>query len=171
MNKKKLAILIGTLVILVPITVYAVSTLVGGTKTTTSVGYNEISYSYSPSSFNSYSAGEKTGGFYVYKNEGCDAYIRARINLSDSRIEKYITTVINSDYWELNDDGYYYYKDILHDGEQSKPLISSYTISSDYPTKYNDYSKKQYYVMYAESVQANGSDNCIEAFNKVKYSN
>ena len=73
---------------------------------------------------------------YVTNAGNVDCYVRVRIEVSDSRVEKDLTIDYNSsedfnsesaDWYKK--DGWYYYKKILKPGEDTKSLFKTVTIS------------------------------------------
>ena len=62
----------------------------------------------------------------------------------------------NDTYWEMRDDGWFYYKEILKSGETTKePLMKSYILSAETGNEYKG--KEAQIVVTMESVQAEGN--------------
>lgn len=66
----------------------------------------------------------------VKNTETASCYIRARVTMSPSQIEKYVSLKgLNTADWILNSDGYYYYNKILKPGDVSFALFEGYEVA------------------------------------------
>ncbi|MGN0538203.1 MAG: SipW-dependent-type signal peptide-containing protein [Acutalibacteraceae bacterium] len=86
-------------------------------------------------------AGDTVSKIVQVKNTGTgDTYIRAKITVDfEDNTElstDMITLNLNTDKWELAEDGYYYYKDIVPAGETTEALFDSFVLSTDAGNEY-----------------------------------
>lgn len=69
---------------------------------------------------------------YVVNSGDVDCYVRLKVAVSDSRIEKGLTIDYNTeDFSYSSEDGYWYYKSVLKPGEQTVPIFSTVSIAED----------------------------------------
>ncbi|MDO4632514.1 MAG: hypothetical protein Q4B01_01505, partial [Eubacteriales bacterium] len=96
--------------------------------------------------------GERTDKKVNIRNTGsADALVRVKLDY-DSSI---LIPELNTGLWELHDDGYFYYKEILKSGEITKePLLNSVTLSEKAGESYQG--KELQLLVSAETVQAEG---------------
>lgn len=104
------------------------------------------------------SSGEE--GFQV------DCYVRASLGYSDSVIGKAVVLKnLDKENWVYKNDGYYYYRHVLKEGESTSPLFTGFFIDS---TKVEDLLPDQIgefkIQIYQESVQASGYSDFEEAW-------
>lgn len=99
-------------------------------------------------------------------NANCDAYVRMRISFSHSDIAQAVTLEgLSSSGWIWGDDGYYYYPEILREGENTPPLFQAVHVSGDQLTEAAEkYLADFRLVLYEESVQAKGFSSYREAW-------
>ena len=85
-----------------------------------------------------------------------DCYVRARILFSNSEIGNAATlNGLDTAAWVLSEDGYYYYQNILHEGETTAPVFTSVSIdSSKIPESAADYFTGFRVTIYEESISA-----------------
>jgi len=73
------------------------------------------------------------------KNTGeQNCYVRCLIVASDDTMDVEFENSEYKQFWELHEDGYYYYKAILESGETTEPVLSSVTFT---PQAGEDYSE------------------------------
>jgi len=89
---------------------------------------------------------------------GTDCYVRVAVGYSNSDIGKAVTMKnTDSENWIYGDDGFYYYKKILREGEKTTPLFSGIFIDASKLEKtYLDQIDTFEVQIYEESVQAAG---------------
>ena len=93
-------------------------------------------------------------------------YVRARVLLSDSRAEKYISyrtqqkEGIQGEDWDLAGDGYYYFQNPLAPGEETSCLFTGIYMEEELPQELEGTTVDVYF----ESVQAEGAEDPQEAF-------
>lgn len=95
-----------------------------------------------------------------------DCYVRAAISFSNSDIGKAVSLQnLNTTDWEYHEDGYYYYRRILKEGETTAPLFTGFKILSDrIDDSCRAYISDFSISIYEESVQAEGFGNFAEAW-------
>ena len=102
-----------------------------------------------------------------------DCYVRAYVALSDSRAGEYLeyrtggNPGISGIGWEWSEtDGYYYYKEVLHPGDETKPLFTGIRLLSALPERLTDVTIDVYF----ESVQSAepGNECAQKAFEKLQ---
>lgn len=81
--------------------------------------------------------------------------VRARVLFNLDGESKMFQAVINTKDWELQDDGYYYYKEIVAPGEETSLFLEAVQIAED--ADVSQLEGLEAYV-YAESIQAEGSE-------------
>lgn len=128
------------------------------------VGSNEIKIE---EEFEPPQPGKKTVKNPKAKNIGkVDCYVRGRIVLSDSRVQEYLTCFteetegMNESDWILDKDGWYYYKNILAEKEETSPIFTHIELKEGLPKEWMDVSIDVIF----ESVQSDGFKNQKEAF-------
>jgi len=85
-----------------------------------------------------------------------DAYVRIKVIFSDGDMEKASKLDYNTTDFELNNDGYWYYKKILQSGEKTESLFTTVTISEDVEKEdLKDFDIQ----VYLEAYQSEGFDN------------
>ena len=89
---------------------------------------------------------------------GTDCYVRVAVGYSNSDIGKAVTMKnTDSENWIYGDDGFYYYKKILREGEKTTPLFTGIFIDASKLEKtYLDQIDTFEVQIYEESVQAAG---------------
>ncbi len=87
-----------------------------------------------------------------------DCYVRVWIGFQDDSFVNMVSMDINTDDWQLSEDGYYYYQSVLAAGESTTPLFTTVSLLDTYNEEDFDI------IVYSESVQAETFDDCYEAF-------
>lgn len=91
-------------------------------------------------------------------------YVRAKVLLSDSRIEPFLTYVNENDagtgLWIKNKDGWFYYDEILEVSDETEPVFTHIVTDEKIPEELREFSIDVIF----ESVQAEGFENSGEAF-------
>lgn len=89
---------------------------------------------------------------------GVDCYVRVMLSYSNSDIGNAVTLLgLNTSDWEYRADGYYYYRKILKEGQQSTPLFTGFQIDPEKVTDvYRPWLDEFSIGVYEESVQAEG---------------
>jgi hypothetical protein len=89
---------------------------------------------------------------------GVDCYVRVRLLYSNSDIGRAVTLKnLNTTDWVYEEDGYYYYKHRLKEGESTKALFTGFSIDADLvEDTYSPYIRDFSISVYEESVQAEG---------------
>lgn len=84
-----------------------------------------------------------------------DCYVRAMITYSNYDIGRAVVLKnVNTSDWEYRNDGYYYYKKLLKQGEKTNPLFSGFSIqSSEVEDSYQPYIQDFSISIYEESVE------------------
>lgn len=85
-------------------------------------------------------------------------YVRACCLFSSKEAEEGARLLMGSSRWELAEDGYYYYTDIVNPKERTEVLLYGLTWESE--EEITDFDL----TVYTESVQAAGHENSREAF-------
>lgn len=78
-------------------------------------------------------------------------YVRVLSLLSEKDVEEYAQINYNLQDWNLAEDGYYYYRDVVEPGESTAELFSEVDISSEVP---QELLKGFKILVYAETVNA-----------------
>ena len=114
--------------------------------------------------------GEITAKTPRVENTGkVNCYVRAFIFLSDHRVAEYIDYYTNGlkgirgTGWAEWEDGYYYYTPVLAPGEETTPLFTGIQLLEELPEELTDVSIDIYF----ESVQAEGTGDAREAFERI----
>lgn len=111
-------------------------------------------------------AGETYTKEVSVKNLKAESWIRMRVEVNNSEIEKLLTINFTDLNWVKESDGYYYYTIPVKTGETTKPILNSITVHNNIP------SGSLNIICYAESVQAEGnkigSKPYVKAFEKLK---
>ena len=95
-----------------------------------------------------------------------DCYVRIKALFTDSDMGSYCTVDWNTTDFAYNaEDGYYYYRAVLKNGEVTPSLFTTITVSSDLP---EDEVKAFSVIVYAESYQSEGFENDQEAWDHAK---
>lgn len=99
------------------------------------------------------------------KNTGLsDCYVRVAAVFSDTGMSNFCTVDWNTTDWVYNEnDGYWYYKKAISEGESTSSLFTTVTVSNS--VNWDTYKNFDIFV-YAESYQANGHDNYTDAWSK-----
>ncbi len=128
------------------------------------VGNNEISIT---EEFDPPQKDQKTVKKPVIVNTGMtDGYVRAKVNLSDSRAKDYLSYYydqsmgMNTTDWKKGTDGWLYYQSILRVGEKTAPLFTHIKVLGSIPDEFWGFSID----VVCESVQSAGFQNAQEAF-------
>ena len=89
-----------------------------------------------------------------------DCYVRIALGYSNSDIGKAVTLKnLDTENWVYKDDGYYYYKKLLREGESTTPLFTGVSIdSSRVEQSFLDTISEFEIQVYEESVQAEGAE-------------
>ena len=89
-----------------------------------------------------------------------DCYVRIALGYSNSDIGKAVTLKnLDTENWVYKDDGYYYYKKLLREGECTTPLFTEVSIdSSRVEQSFLDTISEFEIQVYEESVQAEGAE-------------
>lgn len=87
-----------------------------------------------------------------------DCYVRVLPVFSNADLGRAVTLKnLNTTDWEYRDDGYYYYKYVLKEGESTSPLFRGFSISSDQvEDTYRSFLREFSISVYEESIQAEG---------------
>lgn len=168
MNKKKIAIILSILLSLTAVGgAYAYITKVGKSTSSTSIGNNTIRVQNDILNVD-FVKGYKGENFNVYNNTGkVDCYIRATVSLNDTRLSSFVNYTINIDDWLLNEDGYYYYKDIVPVGSNTTPLLKTVEITDK---GISDSTLKDIgIIVYTESVQSKDGSDAVSSFDSIEY--
>lgn len=168
MSKKKIVVILSVLLSLTAIGgTYAYITKVGKSTSSTSIGSNEIQVQNDILNVD-FVKGYQGEGFNAYKNTGkVDCYIRATVSLNDTRLSSFINCTINTDDWVLNEDGYYYYKDIVPVGLETTPLIKTVEVADNGVA--DSTLKDIGIIVYTESVQSKDGSNGVSSFDSIEY--
>lgn len=129
------------------------------------VGYNEssvIEEFEKPTSLAPGTSFKKTVRVKNTTNSKCYVRIFAEVNNQDAA--KYVKMDIDTSKWTKQSDGYYYYHDILNEGEITSPLFTKVNISADANT---ETLKDLDIIIYEETAQAIGNT-AQESFNALK---
>ena len=103
--------------------------------------------------------GEKIKKEVTFTNTGRGPmYVRACCLFSSKEAEEGARLLMGSSRWELAEDGYYYYTDIVNPKERTEVLLYGLTWESE--EEITDFDL----TVYTESVQAAGHENSREAF-------
>ena len=115
--------------------------------------------------------GQKVVKEVYIKNEGSvDSFIRVKIRRTfgtssdtgefaeDPQLDPEMIEIhYNTDFWKLEEDGYWYYKDVLLAGKSTqKPLMDSYYLSEKADNRYKN--KEARIIVNLESIQAEASE-------------
>lgn len=89
-------------------------------------------------------------------------YVRMFADVGDSDVNEFLTINFESSKWTTKqDDGYYYYTEILEPGSTSEPLFTTVSISENADeSKFKDFD----ILIYAESVQSEGYETYEDAW-------
>ena len=91
-----------------------------------------------------------------------DCYVRVKALCTNSDIQEYLSYDLDEENWAYDSfTGYYYYKQVLKDGETSPSLFTTVTISKDIP---EDILTDFDIIVYSESYQSEGFDNYEDAW-------
>lgn len=95
-----------------------------------------------------------------------NCYVRVAVGYSDNDIGKAVMmNGQDTENWIYCDDGFYYYKNILKEGESSSPLCTGFTVNSAKLEKtYWEQLENFQIQVYEESVEANGFDDYKSAW-------
>ena len=96
------------------------------------------------------------------KNIKDKSYVRCFLELSDENFSKSVQLNFSGDSNWVKEGEYWYYKLPLDTGEMTKPLLKSVLFKTDVAKNKFDI------IVYAESVQAEGYDNYISAFDDIR---
>ena len=101
----------------------------------------------------------------VLNVEGCDCYVRVKAVFDNSHMEQYCTVDWKDSIWVYNEsDGYWYYPEIISEGESTPSLFTTVAIAEDAP----EYAMADFnIIVYAESVesyQGQGFSSYVEAW-------
>lgn len=103
--------------------------------------------------------GEKIKKEVTFANTGLvPMYVRACCLFSSREAQEGSRLLMGSSRWELAEDGYYYYKDIVKPQKRTEVLLYGLTWESQEEIKDFDLT------VYTESIQAAGHENSREAF-------
>lgn len=96
-----------------------------------------------------------------------DCYVRVSLGYSNNDIgDAVILKNLDTDNWVYKNDGYYYYRYVLKEGESSKPLFTGFSIdSSRVDDTYLNQIQEFKIQIYEESVQSTGFSDYEEAWN------
>jgi hypothetical protein len=99
----------------------------------------------------------------MVKNTGTTAcYVRMLAEVSTSDMGQYLEIDYNTTNWtEKQEDGYYYYKEILEPGETTEPLFTTVKVMDSAPA---DQMQDFEIIIYSESVQSRGYSSASEAW-------
>lgn len=111
---------------------------------------------------------EVTKKAYVENNGSVDFYTRVKITKTfvpaqGEELDTYLVRLdINEKYWELGNDGFYYYKKPVAPGEETKPLFTTVTFSTEMGNEYQNV--KVIIDLDAQAVQSrNNGERALEA--------
>lgn len=91
-----------------------------------------------------------------------DCYVRIKTVFTDSRVGKYCSLDWNmNDFTYCEEDGFYYYRDILSAGEMTTHLFTTISVSGEFPA---DRSEDCSILVYAESCQSEGFEHYEDAW-------
>lgn len=95
-----------------------------------------------------------------------DCYVRLSVGCSHSDIGKAVVFKnLDTENWSRKDDGFYYFKKVLKEGESTTPLFTGFRIDSEKVEKdYLEMISEFELQIYEESVQADGFDNYEDAW-------
>ena len=115
------------------------------------------------------SPGEKTVKEPRAVNTGkTNCYVRAKVLLSDSRVQSFLTCVNEGNtgegLWIKNKDGWLYYDRILETSKKTEPIFTHIITNEEIPEELKDFSIDVLF----ESVQAEGFKNAEDAFAEIK---
>lgn len=122
------------------------------------VGYNESHIEERFGSYGEFNAGESYEKKVTVKNDGSvPCYVRMFAEIEDPDMADSVTIDFNDDDWtEKQQDGFYYYKKVLRMSDFTSPLFTDIKAEADM----SDFRM----ICYSETVQAEGSDNAMDAF-------
>lgn len=121
-------------------------------------GYNESYIEERFGSYREFKVGESYEKNVAVKNDGSvPCYVRMLAEIEDPDMADSVTIDFNDDDWtEKQPDGFYYYRKTLPASEITSPLFTNVKANADM-TGFR-------MICYSETVQAEGSDNAIDAF-------
>ncbi len=95
-----------------------------------------------------------------------DCYIRMAVSYSNSDLGKAVTLEnLNTRDWEYQEDGYYYYRGILKEGQSAPALFTGFSIDPELvEDRYQLFISSFSVSVYEESVQAEGFSNYQDAW-------
>ena len=105
--------------------------------------------------------GSFTKKVQIRSNGPSDCYVRVQILFSDDEMENICTLDYDRANWTEESDGWWYYKDVLKEGELTTPLFTKVTISSGATA--SDIHRFNIIVR-QESRQSSGYENALAAF-------
>ena len=97
---------------------------------------------------------------------GADCYVRVAVGYSNSDIGKAVTMKnTDSENWIYGDDGFYYYKNVLKEGESTRPLCTGFMVEAEKIEKTYWEELKDFQIqVYEESVEAKPYESCQAAW-------
>lgn len=95
-----------------------------------------------------------------------DCYVRVSLAYSNSDIGRAVTMKgQNTTDWVYSDDGFYYYKNVLKEGESTRPLCTGFMVEAEKIEKTYWKELKDFQIqVYEESVEAKPYESCQAAW-------
>lgn len=90
----------------------------------------------------------------IQEDGAVNCYTRIWCEFSDSKADEIMTLDIDTENWVLEDDGFYYYINILEPGESTSPLFTKITVDEETTQETIDEIDELDLIVYAESCQA-----------------
>ncbi len=122
------------------------------------VGSNVSSIEEKFGSYEAFEKGESYGKEVAVRNEGNVAcYVRVFAEIEDPDVASVLSVDLNENQWtDKQEDGFYYYREILEPGEKTEPLFTEIRADED--------TAEFRMIIMSETVQADGAEDHFTAF-------